>query len=560
MSDKITNETLEVMRDKIIRAAIYVRVSTEKQEKEGYSLDSQIKECLDYCKKHGYRVAPEHIYREVMSAVVYRERKQLNELRAAARRREFDRLVVYDLDRLAREDTHQTVIMEDLAFNGVRAEAVRVNLEDTPAGRFMLHAYGFMAAVEREKILERMERGKRQRARNGQLLGQGNASFGYQWNEDRTCYVIAPQNAEIVRYIFESIANGASIRSLAAELTEKGIPTPKGRPYWSTATISDMLNNPHYIGKAIAFKEQHTRSPEGKHTIRTRPEEEQILLPEGTVPAIISIETWEKVQEQLEYNKRNASRNGPGVPTALLRCGLAVCGYCGCSVMTHRIDRGGYEEAYYQCGQPRTRLNKCPGFNIRVHIMDAIVWEYVAEIIRRPELVELALAEQRENSNLEEELAPIESSLTKVERKMKNYKRVIDTAEDDAVLDDAIAELDKLAKEMHALEKEKLAIMHQQANLADEQAEIEEFKQWCIDVREKLSDPNYESTYQEKRRACERLKIKVTLWKKDHDPRHEIVCKPLASCVHSMKIEHARFFGGLSTVGINTGVILGRKL
>ncbi len=258
MNDRIINETFEVMRDKIIRAAIYVRVSTEKQEKEGYSLDSQIKECLDYCRKHGYRVAPEHIYREVMSGVVYRERKQLNELRAAARRREFDRLIVYDLDRLAREDTHQTVIMEDLAYNGVKTEAVRVNLEDTPAGKFMLHAYGFMAAVEREKILERMERGKRQRARNGQLLGQGNASFGYQWNEDRTGYIIDPKNAETVRYIFDRIANGSSIRSLAAELTEKGIATPKGLPCWSTATLNDILKNPHYIGKAAAFKEQHT--------------------------------------------------------------------------------------------------------------------------------------------------------------------------------------------------------------------------------------------------------------------------------------------------------------
>jgi hypothetical protein len=78
---------------------------------------------------------------------------------------------------------------------------------------------------------------------------------------------------------------------------------------------------------------------------------------------------------------------------------------------------------------------------------------------------------------------------------MKNYKRVVDTAEDDTILDDAIAQLGKPAKEKHALEKEKATIINQQASIAEEQAEVEEFKQWCADVREKLDDPSYEPTY-----------------------------------------------------------------
>ena len=72
-----------------------------------------------YVRKHDYEVHECHIYREVMTGFIYRERPELSKMRAAARNREFDIVVIYDFDRLAREDTHQTVIIQDLKENGV---------------------------------------------------------------------------------------------------------------------------------------------------------------------------------------------------------------------------------------------------------------------------------------------------------------------------------------------------------------------------------------------------------------------------------------------------------
>jgi len=95
-----------------------------------------------------------------MSGVVWRERPGLTKLRNAARVQDiegkgsFEIVVVGRFDRLAREDEIQTVIMEDLAYNRVKTESATQKIEDSSAGRFMLHVYGFMAEQDRKNILQ----------------------------------------------------------------------------------------------------------------------------------------------------------------------------------------------------------------------------------------------------------------------------------------------------------------------------------------------------------------------------------------------------------------------
>ena len=100
MLSQTTQMTIDYM---VYRAAIYARVSTDKQEEEGTSLVTQVQKCLECCWRKGYVVAEIHIYREVWTGAEYRERPLLSKLREAARNREFDVVVFYAFDRLSRK-------------------------------------------------------------------------------------------------------------------------------------------------------------------------------------------------------------------------------------------------------------------------------------------------------------------------------------------------------------------------------------------------------------------------------------------------------------------------
>ena len=181
--------SIQQKRRAIIYAAIYIRVSSERQG-ENYSLETQREGCLRYACERGYLVEDRHIYQEVKTGAIYRERLVLSALRAAARRREFTVVIVYDLDRLSEEAEHQTIIMEDLAYSGVKVECVLREIDDTPEGRLMLNILGYTATVERERTRERTMRGRRVRAeRDKRLLGQGREKYGLKFIENRSKYV-----------------------------------------------------------------------------------------------------------------------------------------------------------------------------------------------------------------------------------------------------------------------------------------------------------------------------------------------------------------------------------
>src|SRR5437763_639119 len=113
------NRSLPVVQK---RAAIYIRVSDKSQEDEGTSLISQQQRCSLHCQKQRYEVLETHIFKDVYTGKAYRERPGMNALRAAARNHEFDVVVVYAFDRLARKQVHQAVIIDDLEHHGVTIE------------------------------------------------------------------------------------------------------------------------------------------------------------------------------------------------------------------------------------------------------------------------------------------------------------------------------------------------------------------------------------------------------------------------------------------------------
>ncbi len=144
------------------RAAIYARSATINQQDSGpSSIEQQIEACRQYCAEHGYTLDEQYIYQEVYSGAQYRERPQLTALRVAAGDHEFDALVIFAFDRLARKSVHQTIIIDELTQAGVTVESVQEQLGGSAIGQFLRNAHAFMQEIETEQRGKRIKRGKR---------------------------------------------------------------------------------------------------------------------------------------------------------------------------------------------------------------------------------------------------------------------------------------------------------------------------------------------------------------------------------------------------------------
>src|SRR3954467_1779764 len=201
-----------------MRAITYARVSTDAQERDGTSLDTQERACLDFARQQGW-VVIESI-RDVASGFSL-DRDGIERVRELLRAGAADVVVAYAVDRLSRNQNQIGVIFDEIQQAGARLEFVTERFEDTAVGRFILAARAFIAEVEREKIVERTTRGKLERARSGRIpQAFGRGCYGYTYNPSIGQREIAPFQAEIVRRIFQRYAETRSFSKVSNELND----------------------------------------------------------------------------------------------------------------------------------------------------------------------------------------------------------------------------------------------------------------------------------------------------------------------------------------------------
>ena len=154
-----------------MKAAIYCRVSTDDQEKEGTSLQTQLEACLKYCQSKGYEVV--YHFSEAYSGLTL-DRPKLNELRELIRNDQVEVVVIYCLDRLSRDPTHGVILIQEMEKHNVTLEAVTEDIDNSELGKLISYIRGFSSKLEAEKIRERTMRGKQEYVKMGKLpIGTG---------------------------------------------------------------------------------------------------------------------------------------------------------------------------------------------------------------------------------------------------------------------------------------------------------------------------------------------------------------------------------------------------
>ena len=298
-------EYLNLMPKRKIKAAGYPR-NSDPNLKDSPTLESQAKAIREYCEKEGYELTEDHMYAEAMSAylVHYTERPQLMALFAAAKRREFDVLVVTEVRAIGRKQVEIFVIYDILQKYGVRIETITEKFEDSAIGRFILATRAMVAEIERENTYARTSRGRKDRLANGNLPGQGKPAYGHIYIDTkdetnarsivdkRSVYTDAEgkiwNSQDVICYMADLLLEGYSTTRIGITLTEMGIPTPRGGDHWCASTIHTILSDPRLIGKAYTNK--WVRRAEGQSTsMKRRPKDEYVELPDGLIEPVLVV-------------------------------------------------------------------------------------------------------------------------------------------------------------------------------------------------------------------------------------------------------------------------------
>ncbi len=225
-----------------LRAAIYARVSTEDQAREGFSLDAQVKRLEAYCRARGWKIFK--VYVEEGQSGRDTRRPAYQEMMAD--RDDWDLILVLKMDRIHRNSVNFTLMMDELRRHGKEFNSIQESFDTTTAmGRFVMDIMQRIAQLESEQIGERVYVGMRKKASDGDLhLGSAHP-YGYECRDGELHLI--PEEAAVLERMFRMRAKGTSYQAIADALNHDEIPSKRGLT-WSRQAVWRIVNNPLHQG------------------------------------------------------------------------------------------------------------------------------------------------------------------------------------------------------------------------------------------------------------------------------------------------------------------------
>jgi site-specific DNA recombinase len=463
-------------------AAIYARVSSE-QQKEENTIASQTAELIAFAHEQGFAVPDEWVIEDAGFSGASLLRPGLERLRDLAAEGHIQAVLIHAPDRLSRKYAYQVLLIEEFARHGVETIFIKAPHSGSPEDQLMLQFQGMIAEYERAQILERSRRGKRHRAKAGEVSVLCGAPYGYRYirktPDAPARYEIDAAEAQVVRLVYEKYTrDGLSIGAVARLLREMGPPTRRRVTRWERSVVWGMLRNPAYKGTAYYNKTQvgprqrvtkpfrlSGRTVHGeKSCSHERPREDWIEVP---VPAIIGEATFALAAERLADNKRFAPRRTiePSVVQGLVSC--RKCGYALSRTSTRSSAR---KIHYYRClGADAWRHlggALCDSRPIRQDLLDQVVWQEVTQLIEDPTLISAELDRRLDAARASE---PTKRRQETLERELthvaKSIERLVTAYQEELLsLDELRHRLPELRARDQALRAELQAILDQAAD------------------------------------------------------------------------------------------------
>ena len=465
------------------RIAIYSRKS--RFTGKGESIGNQIEMCREYIRNYFGADALERIdvFEDEGFSGGNLQRPNFQKMMTGIRAGEYRAIVVYRLDRISRNISDFTGLVDELTKLGVSFISIREQFDtSTPMGRAMMFIISVFSQLERETIAERIRDNLHELAKTGRWLG-GVVPTGYTSESTSNVTVdgktrrvsklkIVPEEAEVIRTIYDLYCEYDSLTMTEAELLRRRILSKNGVEY-SRYTIKAILQNPVYLiadEKAYRYfnrlnADLHSGPEEfdGKHGIMAYNRTDQnkgkatVFLPVeewivavGQHQGLISSDQWIRVQESLERNK-NRAYHKPRSNEALLT-GLLYCS-CGSRIypkLTKRKTADGEPVYTYICKRKeRSKGEQCNVRNANGNVLDRAIVDQIKDLTENDQrfLSQMEKSRRFYTGGREE----YENQLSKLRQEMAENQRKIDGLVDSMVDLQAGTARQQVAKRIDAL-------------------------------------------------------------------------------------------------------------
>lgn len=323
----MSQKKLKVLNSGI--TALYIRVSTDFQFEEGYSVEAQQKKLEQWCQLKDIKKYEFYIDGGWSGSNI--DRPEMRRLIRDVSIGKLDKVVVYKLDRLSRSQRDTIFLLEDVFEpNNVSFVSISENFDTTtPYGKAIVGILSVFAQLERENIRERTRMGMYERVKEGKWMGGNVKPFGYDYDANQDI-LIPNEHAEEVKQIYDLYLQGYSTTKLAQMF-----------PVCSDRQITQILDRVTYLGK-ISYKGE---------------------IIEGRHQPIIDQDTWNKVQ--IEREKRS---NKSIVMSQHLLTGMVYCGRCGAKYRYQKWGKDSVKLYCYSQQKSKPNLIKDPNCdNLRVN-------------------------------------------------------------------------------------------------------------------------------------------------------------------------------------------------
>ena len=409
-------------------AVIYARYSSDNQREE--SIEGQIRECTAYAEKNGITIVKHYIDRAISAKTD--NRPEFQQMIKDSDKKLFDIVLVWKLDRFARNRYDSARYKTQLKKNGVKLMSATEIISEGPEGIILESVLEGYAEYYSADLAEKVVRGQTENILKGRCNG-GRGTFGYTLDSERKFH-IDPLTSPFVLESFRKYNEGSTMKEIRDWLNENGIKNPVGGAF-TYNSVEHMLKNRRYIGE-LKFRD--------------------VVVP-NAIPPIIPLELFEDVQEKIAKNKKAPARR-KAEDDYLLTTKL-FCGYCGALMFGESgTSRTGEVHRYYKCATAKKHKG-CKKKTVRKQWLEDLVVNQTMQLVKDDAAMESIIAKVMELQNKENTNIPLyEKQLRDAESGIQNMLNAIQVGILTSSTKERLEQLEETKRELEArIAEEKLA-------------------------------------------------------------------------------------------------------
>ena len=376
-------------------AVIYARYSSDNQREE--SIEGQIRECTAYAEKNGITIVKHYIDRALSAKTD--NRPEFQQMIKDSEKRLFDIVLVWKLDRFARNRYDSAHYEYQLERNHVKLVSATEPISEGPAGIMVKSMLTGMAEYYSAELSEKVVRGMTENVLKGKYNG-GTIPIGFKVDEEKF-FQVDPLKAPFVVEAFQRYNDGATMKELMNWLNDSGVTTNRNQKF-TYNSVQTLLTNKRYIG------ENHFKD---------------IVMPDS-IPAIVDKDLFEEVQLKIKKNSRAPARH-KAEDDYLLTTKL-FCGMCGAMMFGEcGTGRNKVVHHYYKCATAK-RFKTCKKKTVRKEWLEDLVIAETMKLIQDDAVIDAIVAEVMELQDQENTTLPLlEKQMREVENGIENMLNAI---------------------------------------------------------------------------------------------------------------------------------------